>query len=430
VRYNASSLAESNPESRDTTTSPLDERAIVYLMSAVQFVNVLDFMMVNPLGPMLTEALDVPASKLPIVVGSYTAAASISGLVGAFVLERFGRKRALVTCLVGLCLGTMLGGLSTGFGTLVLARILAGFFGGPATSLTSAIVADTIAPERRGWAFGIVMGGFAVASVLGVPAGLALAHLGGWRMPFFGVSIVILLAIVAAQRWLPTLDGHLRGVDAGVNAPTKGSLRTLLAKRVVLLALALNAVTVTSAFLVIPSIPSYVCFNLGLSSDRLGWLYLLGGIASLVSTRLFGPMVDRFGATRVSASASVGLALVLWVLFVRPDVFAAPVLLLTTLYFAVMGARGVAFNAITSMVAEPEERARFQSLQSAVQHAASASAAFLSTRVLSELPDHRLVHIDRLAVGSLVLALSVPLMMLLLARSLESRGRAQLAARA
>ena len=38
------------------------ERAVVYLMAGVQFVNVLDFMMVNPLGPDLAESLAIPTS--------------------------------------------------------------------------------------------------------------------------------------------------------------------------------------------------------------------------------------------------------------------------------------------------------------------------------------------------------------------------------
>ena len=66
------------------------EKAIVYLMAGVQFVNVLDFMMVNPLGPQFAHALNVATSKLPMVAGSYTAAACVTGILGSFFLERFG----------------------------------------------------------------------------------------------------------------------------------------------------------------------------------------------------------------------------------------------------------------------------------------------------------------------------------------------------
>ena len=51
------------------------ETAIVALVAAVQFVNILDFLMVMPMGPDFAVALGIPSSKLGYIGGSYTAAA-------------------------------------------------------------------------------------------------------------------------------------------------------------------------------------------------------------------------------------------------------------------------------------------------------------------------------------------------------------------
>jgi predicted MFS family arabinose efflux permease len=51
-------------------------------MAGVQFVNILDFLMVSPLGPRFAGDLGVKTSDLPLVVGSYTAAASVTGVLG------------------------------------------------------------------------------------------------------------------------------------------------------------------------------------------------------------------------------------------------------------------------------------------------------------------------------------------------------------
>ena len=147
----------------------------------MQFVNILDFVMVMPLGPDFARALAIPASKLGYVGGAYTAAAAVPGLAGSFFLDRFDRRKALGVALLGLAAGTAAGGLATGFGTLLAARVLAGAFGGPATSLAFSIIADRVPAERRGNAVGGVMAAFSVASVLGVPMGLELAQRGGWR---------------------------------------------------------------------------------------------------------------------------------------------------------------------------------------------------------------------------------------------------------
>src|SRR4051812_10438109 len=98
-------------------------------------------MMVMPLGPDFARALGIPNSDLGMVGGSYTAAASISGLTGALFLDRFDRRRALAVAMLGLVIGTFAGGFATSFATMMAARVLAGTFGGPATSLSLSIIA-------------------------------------------------------------------------------------------------------------------------------------------------------------------------------------------------------------------------------------------------------------------------------------------------
>ena len=71
----------------------VSERVIVLLIGAVQFVNILDFVMVMPMGPDFAVALHIPSSKLGWIGGAYTAAAAVSGLVGSLFLDRFDARR-------------------------------------------------------------------------------------------------------------------------------------------------------------------------------------------------------------------------------------------------------------------------------------------------------------------------------------------------
>jgi predicted MFS family arabinose efflux permease len=397
------------------------ERAVAFMMAGVQFVNILDFMMVNPLGPQFAEALAVKTSSLPLVVGSYTAAASVTGLLGALYLERFDRRTALFVTLLGLAAATACGGLAVGFKSLILSRVLAGLFGGPATSLAFAIVADGVAAERRGWAMGIVSGGFAIASVLGVPAGLLLANWGGWRMPFLGVAMLVLLAAALALRLLPPLRAHM--TEVGREHSPLAAIVAILKKRVVLLSLGMTMVTMMSGFIIIPNFPAYLQFNLGYPGERLDLVYLVGGAASLVTARVVGPLVDRLGSTRVALVGTVLLVTIVSLIFL-PGGQALPILVMSTVFFIAMSTRVVAYNTLTSKVPEPHERARFQSVMSAASHAAAAFASFLSARLLSELPDHRLVHIERVAYASISMAAAVPFVMLVVERAVVRRAAA------
>jgi len=60
---------------------PFVERKIVLLLAAVQFINILDFIMVMPLGPDFAASLGIPLSRLGLVGGAYTAAAAVAGLI-------------------------------------------------------------------------------------------------------------------------------------------------------------------------------------------------------------------------------------------------------------------------------------------------------------------------------------------------------------
>lgn len=381
----------------------ISERTLLFLVGSVQFVNVLDFMMVMPLGPDFAAALGIPASSLGLVGGAYTGAAALAGLAASTFLDRFDRRGALAVAMLGLVLATAAGGTATGLGTMVAARVAAGAFGGPATSLSLSIVADAVPAERRGKALGKVMGAFSVASVFGVPAGLELARWGGWRFPFFAVAGLGLLVAGAALALMPPMRGHL----APAAAPAAGAPAALFRSRPAVFSLLASATSFFSGFAIIPNIPAHLQLDLGLPRDDLGSLYMVGGVVTFVVLRLAGRWVDRFGAPRVAAGATAVFVAVMLVAFAWPPPWLPPLVVLP-LFMLGNSMRNVSTSALSSRVPAPAERARFMSAQSAVQHLASALGAALSTRVLSVAPDGRLVGVRTLAFTSAAVALALP----------------------
>jgi predicted MFS family arabinose efflux permease len=382
------------------------ERTILLLVSAVQFVNVLDFIMVVPLGPDFASALGIPMSQLGLVTGSYTMAGAAAGLAGAAFLDRFDRRTALAVSMAGLVAATAAGGLATGLGTLMATRVAAGLFGGPATSLAFAIVADAVPPERRGRAMGVVMGAFSVAAVLGVPAGLWLSQVGGWRLPFFSVAGVGAGVAAGAVLLMPPMGSHRGAASRG----PLGEAYAFLADPAARLSLAATATVMGATFALVPNLAAFLQFNAGLPRERLGLLYMAGGATSFVVLRVVGRAVDRVGAPRVAAVGTAILVVNLALDF-YPDV---PVLPAWALFLAFMlgnSVRNPALTSLASRVPGASARARFQSTQSAVQHLASAAGALLSSRLLSVGPGDRLVGMDRVALWSAARALALPFLL-------------------
>ena len=394
-------------------------RAILFLVGAVQFVNVLDFMMVMPLGPDFAAALDIPTSHLGYIGGSYTAAAAIAGMIASMFLDRFDRRKALAVTMFGLVCGTVAGGFATGLNSLMAARILAGMFGGPATSLSLSIVTDVVPPERRGKALGAVLSAFSIAAVLGVPAGLELARIGGWRLPFFAVAGLGLVVAASAIVLMPPLRLHLSEEAQREQALVTGPF---FGRPAVLLALLSTATITMAAFALVPNLSAYLQFNLGYPRGRLGLLYMVGGALGFFSTRFAGTLSDRFGAPMVSLMGTVLFLLTLYFGFymARPVV---PVLVIFVAFMVTNTFRNIAFQTLSSRVPYAGERARFMSSQSAVQHLSAAAGAFLGAAMLVELPNGALEGVPRLTLVSMALGATLPALLWALSMRLVSRQR-------
>jgi predicted MFS family arabinose efflux permease len=388
----------------------VSERLIILVIGAAQFVNVLDFVIVMPLGPDFARELAIGTSQLPLVGSAYTAAAAVAGLAGSFFLDRYDRRTALSVSLAGLVVGTLACAVAQTFPMLLAARLVAGAFGGPATALSYSIIADTIPPERRGKAMGAVMGAFSAASVFGVPLGLQLAVWGGWHLPFFVVAALGAAVTAGAFFALPPMRGHL---TADRNQPT---YREILTRPTVIASYSLSAVMMMGGFIILPSLPAYILGNLHYPRERFGLLYLIGGTVSFITMRYVGRLVDRFGSFRTGTVGSVFLIAVLYCAFYTHMSWFIPPAIFGALMFA-MSFRNVACNTLTSKVPRAPERARFMSLQSCVQHVASATASYTSARLLTELPDGALVGIPRLALIAMALAVGLPFFL----KALEDR---------
>ncbi|MBM4364525.1 MAG: MFS transporter, partial [Deltaproteobacteria bacterium] len=340
-------------------------------------------------------------SRLGLLGGSYTAAAAAAGVTGSRFLDRFDRRTALGVAMAGLVAATALAAVAEGLTSLLAARVLAGIFGGPTASLAMAIVTDSVPVARRGRAMGAVMGSFSLATVLGVPFGLELARHLGWRAPFLGVAALGAILLAFALRRLPPLRAHL----GGQGAPARG--RRALLGRLPLLAYGTVAVVMIGVFSVVPNLSTYLQRNLGYPRDSLSTLYLFGGLASLVTMRLVGAWVDRFGAFPVVVLGTALHVAAVGALVLAPGL-GVPVVALFTFYMLSGSFRMVPMQALSSRVPHPADRAAYLSLGSAVHHAASAIGSISSGFLLATGPRGELIGMERVAIFAIGLALLVP----------------------
>jgi predicted MFS family arabinose efflux permease len=355
------------------------ELLIVLILAAVQFTSIVDFMVVMPLGPQLRRTLGIEASRFGWIVASYTLSAGVAGLSASSILDRFGRKQAFLTLFSGFLVGTFLCGLSFSYPTLLSTRIVTGAFGGILGGMALAIIGDVFPEERRGRATGVLMSAFALASVLGVPVCLALGTRFGWHVPFLILAVFGLPVLLLALLFLPPLRDHLDGRE---HAHPWTRVRETFSHPNHLRAFALTFAIMFGGFSVIPFISLYLVGNVGVTEEELTWVYVTGGLLTLVGAPLIGRLADRFGKLTVYRFVAAIAAVLMLAVTNLPRVSLGLAVATVGSLMLCNAGRMVAGLAIVTGSVEQRRRGGFMSANSAVQHLASGLGASVGGKII------------------------------------------------
>lgn len=369
-------------------TSKIKEWQLLLLLACIQFSNILDFVIMMPLSPRLMDVFKINPAEFGFLVSSYAFSAGISGILGAFFLDRFDRRIALNTCYAGLTIATLFCAVVHTYPLLMAARIMAGAFGGLTGAIVFAIVGDLIPYERRGKATGIIMSAFSLASVIGVPIGLWLAELYNWNAPFFGLFGFSAVTLVFAHFYTPSVKGHLSSL---AKHPLK-TLETLFFNKNHLTAFALITMMMFGGFSVIPFIAPYLVANVGITNTELSYLYILGGGFTVFTARIIGSLADKFGKPLIFAIIAIISILPILALTNLPRVPLYITLTVTTCFFVFVSGRFTPAMAMITASVHPLNRGSFMSMISSIQQIASGLAASLSGVIIQKTANGELAE--------------------------------------
>ena len=368
--------------------SPQKERYLLLTLACIQFSHVLDFMIMIPLGPILISEFGITTHEFGLLVASYSFSAAFSGLLAATFVDRFERRRLLLTVFALFGLSTLACGLAPGYATLLIARGFAGAFGGIMGAMVQTMVGDLIPFARRAKASGIISAAFSLSTVAGVPLSLWMANHFEWRAPFFLIGALVVVFMVVGLRILPELRHH---ISTEKRSHPFAAMFTVLRDTNHLRALLFSALIISSGFTVIPYITVYAVSNVGISQMDIPYIYLFGGAATLVTARLIGHWADQYG--KVEAYRLIAFAALVPLLVVT-HIGAVPLwlwLICTTAFFVLVSGRMIPAMAIITSAAQPKLRGTFMSLHTTVQSFAMGMATTLAGFIISQNESGQLV---------------------------------------
>jgi predicted MFS family arabinose efflux permease len=372
-----------------TELTPRRELALLLTLAGIQFTHVVDFMIMMPLGPQLTTLFSISDAQFGLLVSAYTFAAGISGLLAASFVDRFERKRLVLVLYFLFALTTLGCAMAPTYGMLMLARTAAGVFGGILSAMTQTVIGDVIPFARRGRATGLVMTSFSLATVVGVPSGLFLANHAGWHSSFIAIAVACVLVGAMALVSLPTLDKHVaqaRGQD--VLFAVRGVWADQNHRR----ALAMSSAMMFAAFTVIPYITIYIQSNQVLLPTEIPFIYLSGGVVTLLSARWIGILTDRVGKRKMFQRMLLLSMVPMTITTLMQPLPLPVVLLVSSALFFFMNARMIPGMALLTSAAQPQFRGAFMSLNGAVQSMSIGLATWIGGLLIQRNPQGQVTH--------------------------------------
>ena len=287
------------------TASPFNQPKAVF---AVAFACVVSFMgigLVDPILPAISHQLHASPSEVTLLFTSYLVVTAVAMLITNWVSSRIGAKKTLIAGLILIVVFSAAAGASPSISAIIGFR--AGWGVGNALFIATSL-AVIVASASGGFAGAIVL--YETALGVGIAMGPLLGGILGeisWRGPFFGVSVLMAIALIAT----------IVLVEKTPKPPVKTSLSAPLRalKHRGLLTMALTALCYNWGFF---TVLGYAPFPMNLSPIRLGLVFTGWGILVALFAVFGAPRLQgRFGIAKtmylnLAAFAVIVLVIAIW----------------------------------------------------------------------------------------------------------------------
>jgi predicted MFS family arabinose efflux permease len=282
------------PEPAET----LRERLRILLLLAIgTFAVGTDAFVVVGLLPPMAADLKVSLSAIGQLVTLFAVTYFVSAPLVAAFTAGWNRRVLLISAQLVFIAGMILQAAGTGLEMVGVGRVVAAIGASGYTAAAAAVASALVAPKLRGRALAVVLGGISVALIFGVPIGIFVGRLLGWRATLAGVAGLGGLAALGALA-VPAIRLPVPGLRVRLAALGRpGALKVL----------SVTVAALAGGFTMYPYLS--VVLAPVISAEMFPWAMLLYGCAATAGNALAGRWTDRIGPMRVLRLGIIGLAL-------------------------------------------------------------------------------------------------------------------------
>jgi MFS family permease len=284
----------------------MKERVVVIVFFTV-FLDLVGFGIVIPLLPLYVRSMGGTAESVGFLFGCFSATQLVATPILGRLSDRFGRRRVMLTSLLGNSAAMVVFALATHLALLPLlffSRIVAGATAGNIAACQAAI-ADVTAGAERAKGMGRVGAGIGLGMVVGPAIGSLMSPLGPAAPPLAAAALAALDFVVAfflmpetrvRQRELGEPSAY-RGMQGTAESPPLPGLVASLVDTRIATILVLYFLTFLYMTTLQVALPLLGDARLAWTATDIGHVFALFGLLGLViQGGLLGPLTRRFGA--------------------------------------------------------------------------------------------------------------------------------------
>jgi MFS transporter, DHA1 family, inner membrane transport protein len=251
------------------------------------------------------QDLNVSIAAAGLLISGYALGVVIGAPLLTALTARMPRKRVLIGLMAIFTAGNLACALAPSYELLMAARLLTALAHGTFFGVGSVVATNLVDPSKKASAVAIMFTGLTVANILGVPSGTWLGQAYGWRMTFWAVTLVGLVAMFVIAALVPKDKATPEASD------WRADLRAI-ARRPVLIGLAMTVLGYAGVFAVFTYIAPALTSISGFSEAAVSPILLVFGGGLVIGNLVGGKLADRnlttaVVGTLVALTATLGL---------------------------------------------------------------------------------------------------------------------------
>lgn len=278
----------------------------VYILALATVAVGLVELIVGGILPAIADEFDVTLSAAGQLITVFALVYAVAGPVLLVMTAKVERKKLYMISLSVFFIGNIVTYFTPSFAWMMAARVVTAGSTALIIILSLTIAAKIVEPPYRAKAIGLIFMGVSSSLVLGVPIGILISDLFGWRFIFLAIAALSIGSMILIAMFIQPIPG-------GKAVPLSQQLKAVASAKI-------GSAHLATLFMLAAHYTVYAYFTpfletvLGLNAYWVSICYLIFGIAAVSGGAFGGILSDSIGSKKSILIVITAFALILFVL--------------------------------------------------------------------------------------------------------------------